>query len=156
MKVTDGIVDQNENDSDDENSNIYASNNDWGYSKIYKIKERDDGKYTPVLVFVSENYEYRGESLAFMNRMEYYCLTHIDKATNDESNDNNDENSVIKCGKKKSKQFRLGKGHKLEGAYCQKLLSKQKIGIHAGYFPRIPYPFDGNSEEEKKNLARES
>ena len=37
-----------------------------------------------------------------MNRMEYYCLTHIDIARG-ESNDNNDENNEIKRGKKKQK-----------------------------------------------------
>ena len=71
-------------------------------------------------MFVSENYEYRGKNFDFMNRMEYYCLTHIDVARS-VSNDNNE----IKRGRKKTKEFNLGKGHKLEGAYCQKLLSKQ-------------------------------
>ena len=47
-KITHEIVDQNENDSEIENSYIHSSNNDWGYSKIYKIKEGDDGKDTPV------------------------------------------------------------------------------------------------------------
>ena len=89
-----------------ENLYIYSSNNDWGYSKIYKIKEGDNEK--------------------------------------------------DKRGKNKTKEFKLGKGHKLEGAYCQKLLSKQSIVLHAGYFHRIPDPCDVYSEEEKKTWQKKA
>ena len=99
----------------------------WGSATIYHIKEGDST--TPVTVYIPEHYELRGKDLKNLNRVEYYCLIHIKPIR---------EKNKNKPGRSSSKQFKFGKGHKLESTHAQEIRSKQAIPIHLGKVPSLP------------------
>ena len=117
---SDNSVDSTEHDdsSMDSASNKKSSkqktginiNKNWGSATIYQIKENDD--ITPVSVYFPENYEFRGKDLRKLNRVEYYCLTHIKPIFNGDG-------IINKCGRNKTKQFKFGKVQKLDATHAQ-------------------------------------
>ena len=107
-------------------------NKNWGSATIYQIKENDD--ITPVSVYFPENYEFCGKELRKLNRVEYYCLTHIKPIFKGDGN-------VNKCGRTKTKQFKFGNGHKLEVTHAKEIRSKQAITMYTGKNPRPPKLF---------------
>ena len=53
---------------------LSASSRGWGPAIIYRVKENKDSNPTCIPICIPEHYEYRGEELRELNRIEYYCL----------------------------------------------------------------------------------
>ena len=104
-------------------------NKNWGSITIYQIKENDD--ITPVSVYFPENYEFRGKELRKLNRVEYYCLTHIKPIFKGNRN-------INKYQRTKAKQFKFSNIHKLEVTHAKEIRSKQSIPMHTKKIPNIP------------------
>ena len=79
--------------------------------------------------------------------MEYYCLTQIKPIFKGDGN-------INKCGRTKTKQFKFGKGHKLEATHAQEIRSKQAIPMHTGKVPKPPERFDNKNEIEYANWKK--
>ena len=139
---SDSSIDSNETENDvfDTNRNavtpqyeLTAGSHGWGPAIIYRIKENGDCSASCIPVCIPEHYEYRGEDLKNLNRIEYYCLVET-RTLLSEKNSN-------KKGRKSSTQYKYGTGFRLQATHAQFLRSKQHIPVHTGQIPKPPrYP----------------
>lgn len=83
------------------------------------------------VVYLPQNYRFRGKHLRHLNRQEYYCLVKI--VPKQESS-----RKTVQPGRMDSKRFDFGSGHPLVGTHTQVLRSKQLVPMYTGRPPAHP------------------
>jgi len=108
--------------------------NNWGPSTIYHLINEDTGQKEYVAIPFPEHYNYRGEQLRNLNRIEYGSFVKLERRKEETTKGDGKE----KPGRKRSTAFPLGDGHKLINSHDQILRSKQLVPILTKKPPEVP------------------
>lgn len=110
-------------------------NLDCGSATVFVVQEDEKKVLIPVLF--PQRYNYRGECFRHYNRQEYTCLVRIQPQDNDELLEDG-SSTTRRRGRKKSRRFKLGKGHPVEASHQHVLHTKQRVPMYTGRVP--PWP----------------